>query len=134
MKKKLLQYGITTAVGLLIAALVLKAEDISLLWSDVPSRYSVLCDAAFVPGVLLTLIGALVWIASTGFFDGLAYGFRCVAHLFVPFVKGKAKNYYDFKTERAEKRGEFSAAFLPITGLAFLAVAVIFLVLFGTAS
>ena len=129
MKKKLLQYGISTAVGAAISVWVMHMEglfEIEGLTKDL--IYMILCDAFFVAGIFLALFGALVWISSTGFFDTFGFAFRTAAHLILPFIKHDNKTFYDYKTEKAEKRGD-TKGFLVIVGIGFLLVSAVFLIL-----
>jgi len=90
---------------------------------------SSLSDGFFIIGVLLTSIGCLTWISSTGFFDMLFYGFQGLASL-IPFkAPKKRKAFYDYKTERAEKRKSPLNTAL-IVGMVYLLIAVVFTVLF----
>ena len=128
MKKKLLQYGITSVVGALMAVWVMDAEGLFLIKDAPEHTMNILCDAFFVPGIFLVLIGALVWIATTGFFDSLGYAMRSVVHMFMPFIKHERKSFYDYKVEKAEKRGA-TPYFIMIVGGAYILVAAVFLVI-----
>ena len=130
MKKKLLQYGITAVVGALIALWVMNIEGMFLLiGAGAPGAIlSILCDAFFVPGILLVLFGALMWVANTGFFDSLGYALRTAAHMFLPFMKTERKSYYDYKTEKADKRGS-TPYFMFIVGVVYMVLAVVFLLI-----
>ena len=88
-----------------------------------------LSDGCFIVGVLLTSLGCLTWISTTGFFDMLFYGLHGLVSL-LPFkAPKKRKAFYDFKVERAGKRkAPLNAALL--VGVAYLLLAVIFTVLF----
>ncbi len=90
----------------------------------------ILCDAFFVAGILLALFGVLLWIASTGFFDSIAYIGRTAAHLLLPFLHGERKSFYEYKLEKQEKRKE-TLSFVIYVGLGFLAVALVFLALWS---
>ena len=129
MKKKLLQYGISTAVGAAISIWVMYMEglfEIEGLTTDL--IYMILCDAFFVAGIFLALFGALVWISSTGFFDTFGFAFCTAAHLILPFIKHDTQTFYDYKTEKAEKRGD-PKGFLAIVGIGYLLVSTVFLIL-----
>ena len=129
-KKKLLQYGICGLVGAVIAYFVMDAEGLFLIWgSSKQSVVSILCDAFFVPGILLTMFGCLLWIANTGFFDSLGYAVRTAAHLLIPFRKTERKTFYDYKEEKAEKRGK-TPTFIGIVGGFYLLLSAVFLVIF----
>ena len=119
MKKKLLQYGVCFIVGALIAYWVMDIEGLFLV--NVHSEIAaILCDAFFVPGILLTMVGCLIWIATTGFFDSIGYAVKVGMHLLLPFLsRGESKSYYDYKMEKDEKRG-ITPIFVFIVGLFYL--------------
>ena len=112
MKKKLLQYGICVVLGGLMAVWVMDLEGFFILWGERATAVSILCNAFFVPGILFSSFGALFWVANTGFFDSVSYAAHTIGHIFIPFAKSKRKSYYDYKTEKAEKRA-------PIPGFIF---------------
>ena len=91
----------------------------------------ILCDAFFVPGIFFTMFGALLWIASTGFFDSISYAFRTAAHMLFPILHKERKNFYDYKTEKAEKRAG-TPVFIFIVGAGFLAISMICLVFWAS--
>lgn len=127
MKKKLLHYGICFIIGALIAYWVMNIEGLFLL--TVHSEIAaVLCDAFFVPGILLTMVGCLIWISTTGFFDSIGYAVSVGIHLLLPFInKGERKSYYDYKVEKDEKRGK-TPIFIFIVGLFYLLLSSIALI------
>jgi hypothetical protein len=127
-KKKLLQYGITTVVGGLIAWRVMDAEGLFLIAGEPEHTKAILCDAFFVPGILLALIGMIVWVSSTGFFDALGYAVKTAAHMFIPFIKTERQSFYDYKMAKAEKRGS-TPHFITFVGIAFILVSVVFLLI-----
>lgn len=82
------------------------------------ARY--LSDGLFAVGLIVTSVGLLTWISSTGFFDIFSYAFRSLLVLFTPFVKPQGfPRYFDYKTMRAEKRKPAGHAVLLI-GVALL--------------
>jgi hypothetical protein len=128
-KKKLLQYGISMVIGALISLWVMHMEGLfDVVGMSANLIFMILCDAFFVAGILLALFGALVWISTTGFFDTFGYAIRSAAHLLLPFINHDTKTFYDYKTEKAEKRGE-SKGFLVIVGGFYLLLSAVFLVL-----
>lgn len=128
MKKKLLQYGISTVIGALISVWVMNLEG---LFDGVAYPTDlvmmILCDAFFVAGVLLALFGVLVWISTTGFFDTFGYAMRTAIHLILPFIHHERRSFYDYKTEKAEKRGS-AQYFLIIVGGGYLVLSAVFLI------
>lgn len=131
LKKLLLQYGITAAVGLLIAYFVMSSQGLFVLFGNNRETYAILCDAFFVPAAALMSVGALVWIANTGFFDSIAYALKIAAHALVPFVKTKRQTYYDYKNEKEGKESK-TPTFILYTGAAFLLLALIFLAIYSS--
>ena len=124
MKKKLLQYGICVVLGGLIALWVMDLEGFFILWRERATAVSILCNAFFVPGILLASFGALFWVANTGFFDSMSYALHVVGHVFLPFAKSKRKTYYDYKTEKSEKRGSVPT-FIFVVGIFYLTLSLI---------
>ena len=131
-KQILLKYGITTAVagGMTVFLLWLRDYSEAVTLAD---RYRLLADAFTIPGVLLVMVAALVWISSDGFFDGLAYAFSRVGSMFIPFHRQSAKHmtYYDYKMSKKDKRPH-GYGFLFYVGLVFVAIALVFVYLNST--
>ena len=136
MKKKLIVYGVHAALVLGLAVLVysnllprLNLNDpIYQVYADVPTAWNVRCwsDAFFLIGILWAGMGALMWIATTGFFDLLRYACHSIWMIFNPMKSmDDIEKYYDYKVLRAEARAakpsrHFSTL---IVGAAVLAVA-----------
>lgn len=125
-RRLLLQYGVTTVVALLIAFPIAVYRGFSAdLAFSLNARY--LSDGFFVAGLLLTGIGALIWVSSTGFFDIFIYGFKSLLVLFTALVKPKDHpTFYEYKLSR-EKGRRKGSCFILFVGLFFLALAYVFL-------
>ena len=120
MKKKLLQYGICSLIGAALALWVMYSEGLFIPNNPVDVS-AVLCDAFFVPGILMVMFGALLWISTTGLFDALGYAFRVAAHTLLPFLfKTDILTFYDYKSEKDGKRMK-TPVFIFISGVVFLA-------------
>lgn len=130
MKKKLLQYGICSVVGALLSLWVMSTQGMFIIHGEPKVTLMILCDSFFVAGALLALMGALVWVSTTGFFDALSYALKTAAHMFLPFMKIQRQSFYDYKMEKEEKRGK-TPYFVLIVGLAYLLLAVIFLIIWS---
>lgn len=133
LKGILLRYGIASLIGGLLAWMVIEIRGYSSA-APLSMRYMVLCDAFTVPGILLFLSGLLVFVANEGAFEGVSYVFSRAKQALVPFSKKKDITYGDYVEERRKKEKIKGYSFLILTGLAFLAVAVVFLVLFNRVS
>ena len=68
MKKRLIQYGVCGVVGALIAYWIMNSKGLFSLGYSTADVFLILSDAFFVPGILITLFGVLLWIATTGLF------------------------------------------------------------------
>ena len=132
LRKLLLKYGITTAAAGGVSALVLHLHGFADATTLV-EQYRILADAFTIPGVILVMLAALIWVSTFGFFDGLSYAARQFAGLFLPVFGKKHKHltYYDYKMDREDKRAG-GYGFLFFVGLVFVIVAVIFTILHGS--
>ncbi|MDD6882473.1 MAG: DUF3899 domain-containing protein [Eubacteriales bacterium] len=82
------------------------------------ARY--LSDGCFVVGFILTGLGALIWISTTGFFDMMAYGVQSLLVLFSILKSPKDHpSFYDYKQMRNAKRNKPRFGML-ITGIIFI--------------
>lgn len=129
--KKSLKYIITAAVGLVAAAVLMFARGITGS-QGVYEAMHILSDSFFVPGAVLCGVGLLVIVSNGGFFDIFAYGFIAFASVFKKDVKKrKYKDYVEYKQAKSgEKRDVW---FLLIVGIAFIVVAIVFLIVVLTA-
>lgn len=128
LKNNLFKYGITTLIGAMMAFTTMKSYNLAEAATDM-EKYRILSDAFTIPGVILIMVGLLVMVSNGGFFNGMAYAFSYAARLLVPGVSKDVGRYGDF-IERRAQRGKTGFGFLIIVGAAFLAVAVVFLVLY----
>ena len=125
--KAFLKYLITILVGLAGVAGVVISKDI-FGQTQLVNVLHILCDGFFVMGVVLTGFGALIFTSNEGAFDMMAFGLQSFWDLFRKERKLKGVTYYDYQVARSEKKLKFG--FILICGLAFLAVAVVFFLLY----
>ena len=89
-----------------------------------------LSDGCFVVGLMMTGVGLLTWVATTGFFDmlsyGVIYGVRAFVGLFGGSRKPNDQSFYDYKMAKDEKRGSTQYAILA-SGIVFIGLSVVFL-------
>lgn len=126
LKKYLLAFGIMGVFTLFILWL----RDNSAV-TDTAVGYLNLADAFLIPGVIILMVGLLVWVGNEGTFDMLAYGFSRAKNSFIPSPKYKDEKFYDYKMRRAEKRIK-GYSFLFISGGIYMIPAVIFNILYYT--
>lgn len=114
-KKKLISYGVHAALVLAAAVMLYLdfeprldlTDPLYKVYIDVPQAWQVRCwsDALFIPGVLLSGLGGLMWIATTGFFDLLRYAGHSLWMRFSPTKDVRdLESFYDYKLLRAEAR------------------------------
>ena len=124
------KYGITFAVMVVITIGVIISRGYSF---DSPAfeRYRILADAFTIPAMLSILVGTLIWVSTTGFFDFVSYSITVGFRTHLPFSRQeKAERYYDYKVRKNQKR--FSGyGFLLISGAIYLVIAIIFNALFN---
>jgi len=128
-KALLLKYGITGVVGGLLAWLTLDLHGFSRTMPKL-EQYRLLCDAFTIPGLILIMVGFLVMIANAGNFTGLAYAAKHAVKMLLPFGSKKQERYYDYYQRKQEQGKIKGYGFIFITGLAFMAAAMVFFTLF----
>ncbi len=124
------KYLIASAIAALICVFMLYLYDIGNA-QGLAQIYKILADSFTLPGILFLALGSLVWVESTGAIDGIAYALGRAGRMLIPFSKKNNETFYDYKTRKAENRSG-GYGFLLIVGAAFLAISVIFIVLFYT--
>ena len=127
-KKLLPKYLISLFIGACFVFAVISLREYSAEMADA-ERYKILSDAFTIPGVVFILIGALVWVSTDGFFDMFSFAIGKAVRTLIPFSKRSDETFYDYKVRKSEDR--FTGySFLFFVGIAFLAVAIVFLVLY----
>ena len=116
-----------TAVTVLAAvyrAFSLYQEREGALWSS-------LCDGAFIAAVLLVCTGLLLWIGSTGQFDGLTYVAYSLRRQLFPLggLAEERPDFYHYKLAKEQKRRDVSPLPLLGSGGIFLLLAGLFLLI-----
>ena len=104
--------------------------------NPIPVNARWLSDGCFVVGLMMTGVGLMTWVATTGFFDimsyGVQYGVRALVGLFGGSRKPNNQNFYEYRTEREAKRGKPVYAIL-LSGIAFIALSLLFLMIYYNA-
>ena len=111
------------ALALLLERGTFSKTEAAQLWQD-------LSDAFFVPGVMLTGIGGLVFVAGNGIFDMLNFGVRKVL-LLLRSEKHRAafpRTYYDYLQTKADRSNK-GQGFLIVVGGIMLALSGLFVLM-----
>ena len=118
------RYLITLSAGLVMAVYILWQKDF-LGQTETAMIFHILCDAFFVPGVLLVCFGLLIFSTNEGTFDGMTYAVKSFVNMFRKKNMKQYDNYYDYKASRKNRDTKF--AYLIFCGLFFIAVSAIML-------
>ena len=134
LKKALVKYGVTTVIGLAVSYLVCEVKDVRTL-TEKQEIYHVLSDAFTLPGTLILGVALLVWLANKEYFVSLGYVLSRAGRALIPFGRTyeKHETFHDYVMRKREKEPVKGYGFLFIVGLAFIAVAVVFLILYHNA-
>ena len=92
-------------------------------------QYHILCDAFFLPGLIMVFLGLLMVMNNLGALDTMAYGFSYVLHMLAPGAFDKMDSYLDFIEKRRANRGS-GYGFLLVVGTVMVVIAIVFLVLY----
>lgn len=92
-------------------------------------KFRILADACTLPAVILISLFLLVKISRSGFLDIFGYGASRLSAILIPKKACEHETYYEYKARVAEKR-HISYIFLLHIGTLFLALSLIFVILF----
>ena len=129
--KNILKYGITSAIclALTVTYVTLRIDLTNLAAVPTVTLYRVLCDGFTVPGIIVLMLGCLVWLSTQGAMDGVGYLMSYAVKALIPGKRGDIERYGDY-IERKRANRATGYGFLIITGLVFMGFAAIFMVLF----
>lgn len=128
MFKKILPYLITAVLGIAITVIIICVNHI---WERESAQgvMQILSDAFLIPGVIIGGVGLLVFASNGGAYDMLGYAMLMFFNLFRRDVnKRKYKDFYEYRQSKKDRKHGF--AFMLIVGVVFIAVAVVFLILY----
>lgn len=120
-------YFIDMLVGLVIAIGVFAIRN-GLSITEWSLLATVLCDACFVPGIILLCFAALVFVSNDGLFDMLSYGVQKALQIVLSEERRAKypKTFYDYRKSKWEtSKGAFGH--LVAAGGTYMLIAVIFL-------
>lgn len=128
-KANLIKYGSCTVVTVLLMLAYLLPRDFP--GAGLQDQYRMLCDAFFIPGILLILAGALVWVSGEGAFNGISYCLRVAAYALIPGKRKDAYENYGDYVERKRQKKVGGYGFLFYYGMAVMALSLVFLALYN---
>lgn len=127
-KTRLIKYGSAAAFVAIMAYFYISMRDFA--GATLVQKCVLICDALTIPGMLLILIGALVWVTNLGALDGIAYALRHTFRALIPGMSLKDDERYVDYVERRRENPVRGYGFLLISGSITMAGALVFMVLF----
>ncbi len=101
-----------------------------ILTATLVQKYLILTDGFTVPGVLLLCVGLLCKISTLGALDGLLFGLKAAFTLLIPGAAAKEQETFSEYVERKKEKRITGYEFIIHVGILFIAIALIFMVLF----
>lgn len=126
--KTYVKYLITFVVGLILALWVMISKDL-FAEERLYMIYQILAESFSVPAVLMLGFGGLVFVSNEGMFDSLSYGLTSFIDLFRKEKRNKFKTFYDYKESKKDRSMSFG--YLLICGIVFVAIAIVFHLLYA---
>lgn len=124
----LIKYGGCAVFTALMAAAYIGLRDFE--EAALVDQYLMLCDAFTIPGMLLIMVGCLIWASNLGALNGLSYVVRIAVFSLIPGKRlERDEAYGDYVARKREKKLK-GYGFLFISGLIVMAVAMVFMMLF----
>ena len=130
-KNTLIKYIVSFVIGALLAFIIMWTRGIFSEHRTVQIM-AILSDGFFVSGVVLASIGLIIFAGNGGVFDMLSFSMILFVSLFRKNLQRKYKDFYEYR--EAKKGKKRSLAFLLISGLFYILVAGIFLIIYNSLS
>ena len=127
-KIRLTKYASAFAFVAVMAYVYISNRDFS--GATLVDKYWILCDALTIPGILLIMAGALVWVSNMGALDGLGYVASALKRMLIPGAGAKMDERYADYVERKRENRIRGYGFLLISGGITMVFALIFMALF----
>ena len=128
LRSNLIKYGIGFGMGLAYAAYHCFSRDLGAMAPV--DLYRTLSDAFTVPGLLCVFFGLIIWLSNEGAFNGVGYVMKyAVQSLIFLGRRGTVEKYGDY-VEKQQKKKSKGYSFLFVVGGVFLAVSVVFVILY----
>ena len=128
LRNNLIKYGSCVAAGLLAGVAYLSGKDFFNL--SLVDQYRLLSDAFMLPGFLMVAVGLLIFLANEGSFTGIGFIAQKAVGFLIPFLYQQKGETYREYVERKTAKPTKGYGFLLICGLVFLAVSLVFVVLY----
>ena len=121
-KSVLKKYLICFGAGMAIVLFVLALKSFSM-------KIDILCDAFTAAGLLMILFAGLMFVSGEGAFLGIGYALGRAVRVFVPTLRRKEESYAKYRERKTGKPKPKGQGCIFFTGLFFLAIAIIMLII-----
>lgn len=128
-KSGIVKYVVTALIGALIAYAAFTVRDFGAA-ETAAEKYRILCDSFTFPGVLLLLTAALIALSNEGALTMLGYVVGIALRGLIPGMGNRQETYAEYVERKTGKGRVKGYGFILYVGLAYFAVALVFLVLF----
>lgn len=130
-KKKLLtKYAVCLGVASAITLIVFAIK--GFFTDRIEANIGILADGFTVSGILLTLFAGLLFVSSEGAFIGIGFVLRNVVQAFIPMGRRHHEFYAQYRERKLGKLKKQGDHCLLVVGLVFLAVGVLFTIIWYT--
>ena len=126
-KVTLIKYAVCFGIEALIAFLVIWSK--GFFTQSAAVNVQILSDAFFVSGVLMTLFAGLLYVSSEGALIGIGFVLRNVVLAFIPMGRARHERYADYRERKLSEAKKQNDTCILFTGLFFLAIGIIFTVI-----
>ncbi len=126
-KQLLIKYAICFLVASLITVIVFWAKDF--FTDSLAVNIQVLSDGFSVSGILFVLFAGLLYVSGEGALLGLTFVVRHVILTFIPMGRKQQETYAQYRERKIGKVKKSHGHCILFTGLFFLAIGVVFTVI-----
>ena len=126
-KDTLIKYAVCFGVEVLIAFLVIWSK--GFFTDRAAVNIQILSDAFFVAGVLMTFYAGMLYVSGEGALIGIGFVLRNAVLTFIPMGRAKQERYADYRARKLGEAKEKNNSCILVTGLFFLALGIIFTVI-----
>lgn len=123
-----MKYGSCAVFDALMVVFYLSLRDLEN--AELVDKFLYLADAFTIPGMLLILLGAMVWVSNQGALDGIAYCVRLAIYSLIPGKRVERDEKYGDYVERKRGKRVKGYGFLFFSGIATMLIAFVFMAQF----
>lgn len=130
-KSVLIKYLICFGVASLITVVIFAIQ--GFFTDNVAVNMQILADGFSISGALMLAYAGVMFISGEGAFIGIGFVMKTVAQMFIPMGRKNHEFYADYREKQLAKLKKAEDHCVLITGLAFLAVGIVFMIIWHVA-